>query len=151
MFGVAWIDEAAYLIPSRSRLQMALSRHVAWNNDDPSSKKLLRWQLEGNQSGIAEQAGWEDELHCTWTDELLMAKPVSCAEDGTLYDGIQCNGTGDEHDEAETNELVRVFLSGGPQLGGSSGWSRNSLHATCVSSHACARFRAVAVSGRPDE
>ena len=75
-------------------------------------------------------------------------------------------GDDDGTEDAETDELVRIFLSGGLQsgrttattttttttattalgaqlVGGSDDWSRNSLHV--------ARFRAAADSGRPEE
>ena len=51
VLGTAWIDEATYLQPPRSMLQLALSRHVAPIKDDPISKKLLRWQLEEGRDG----------------------------------------------------------------------------------------------------
>ena len=76
VLGTAWIDEAAYLGSPRSLIQIALSSHEAWSKDDPSSKKLHRWQLQEGLSGTIEQNLWEDELHSTWTDELFTAEPA---------------------------------------------------------------------------
>ena len=68
VLGTAWIDEEAYLRPPLSRLQAALCCHGERSMEDPSSKKLLRWQLENRQEGVSELATWEDELHSTWVD-----------------------------------------------------------------------------------
>ena len=56
MIGTAWVDEAAYLRPSPSRLHAALGSHTAWSEEDLSFRKLLRWQLEDRQNGVFEQA-----------------------------------------------------------------------------------------------
>ena len=158
MLGTAWMDEATYLKPPLSLLHAALSGRVTQSAQDPSCRKLLRWQLEHRDEKSDDQQMWPDELHSTWVDELSMAAEAPAAEYGD-YDGT---------DDTETDELVRRFLSGGPQIGrttattttmtttatttssplelagGSGDWSRNSLHA-------CARFRTAAASGRSDE
>ena len=100
VLGTAWMDEAAFFGPPPSRLRIALDSQTEWSEVDPSSRKVMRDERQGTN---LEQAAWEDELHCTWTDELAMASP---AVEG-------------DFDDDDTEALVEKFLHGG--------WSRNSL------------------------
>ena len=61
--------------------------------------------------------------------------------------------TGDDAEDAETDKLVRAFLTGWSPLGGSGSGSdkRNSLLFSPASPGVGARSQAVAVSGRPGE
>ena len=83
------MDEARYLQPPCSLLQLALSRQLAPGRDDPSSRKLSRGQLEPERGSTLGQDADYDEPHSVWNDELAMVND-------------------------ETEELVQKFLQKKP-------------------------------------
>ena len=109
MLGTAWVDEDAYLKPPLSRLQAALCSRIGRSSEDPSSKKLSRWLLERRQHDEPERSWWEDELHCTWVDELTLAGPAAKMDNGAQDDCHNGAGTGGDEVDDDTEELVRIF------------------------------------------
>ena len=141
MIGTEWIDEVAYFGPPPSLLQAALCSGAKRSDDDPSCKKLHRWQLEH----------YVDELHQTWVDELLQSAPrdnpvgpcgawevTSMHHSHALPGSYACDygTTGLDNyysgDDDGTNEMVEKFLSGRKQAAETATtpaehFSRNSL------------------------
>ena len=149
MLGAAWIDEAAHFKSPPSKLHAALRGQVGWSKEDPSCKKLLRWQLEHRREEDDDQSVWHDELHNAWVDELSRTAAVPVADYDTLNDDGACEGRIDD----DTEESVRKFLSGRMQqgsCGGSSSGDRTSPSIP-LPPKAEARFRTAATSGRSDE
>ncbi len=66
VLGTEWIDEAAYLKPPLSLLQAALSGRAMRSKEDPSCRKLHRWQLEYRQ---------KDEDLCIAGGSALLGAP----------------------------------------------------------------------------
>ena len=70
VIGIEWIDASAYFEPPPSLIQAALNSGARRSADDPSCKKLHRWQLEDRLRHDNDVEVWQDELHQTWVDEI---------------------------------------------------------------------------------
>ena len=70
VIGTEWIDEAAYFEPPPSMVRAALCSGTKRSDNDPSCRKLHRWQLEQRLEYDNDDEVCQDELHQTWVDEL---------------------------------------------------------------------------------
>ena len=57
VLGTAYIDEAEYFAPPPSMLQAALGSGDACSKEDPSSRKLHRWQIDDQLSEVMSYGG----------------------------------------------------------------------------------------------